>query len=150
RLAEGALPAEEALRVCRQIAEGLNAAHRKGITHRDIKPANIKVTPDGDVKVLDFGLAKPLAGFDAQAYSSCAPTLDTVTQSGMFVGTPAYVSPEQLCGSVVDQRTDIWSFGCVMYEVLVGNRAFTGSSFAEIAASVLKSEPDWDALPEGI
>jgi len=129
RLATGALPVEEVLRICGQIAEALGAAHQRGITHRDIKPANIKVTPEGRVKVLDFGLAK--AGPESQAeVRAGAPTLTAMTQAGVILGTPAYMSPEQVRGELVDQRADIWAFGCVLYELLVGQQPFRGGSFA--------------------
>jgi len=116
RLATGALPVEEVLRVCGQIGEALGAAHQRGITHRDIKPANIKVTPEGRVKVLDFGLAKAAPESQAEVRAG-APTLTAMTQAGVILGTPAYMSPEQVRGEVVDQRADIWAFGCVLYEL---------------------------------
>jgi len=146
RLATGALPVEEVLRICGQIAEALGAAHQKGITHRDIKPANIKVTPEGRVKVLDFGLAKAAPESQAEAGVD-APTLTAMTQAGLILGTPAYMSPEQVRGELVDQRADIWAFGCVLYELLVGQQPFRGASFADIIACVLKTEPGWQALP---
>jgi serine/threonine protein kinase len=146
RLATGALPVEEVLRICGQIAEGLGAAHQKGMTHRDIKPANIKVTPDRRVKILDFGLAKVAAHSQAEACAD-APTVTAKTQAGVILGTPAYMSPEQVRGETVDQRADIWAFGCVLYELLVGQQPFHGASFAEIIACVLKTEPEWRALP---
>ena len=146
RLATGALPVEEVLRICGQIAEALEAAHQKGITHRDIKPANIKVTPEGRVKVLDFGLAKAAPESQAEAGAD-ARTLTAMTQAGVVLGTPAYMSPEQVRGELVDQRADIWAFGCVLYELLVGQQPFRGASFAEITACVLKTEPGWQALP---
>ncbi len=145
RLATGALPVEEVLRICGQIAEALGAAHQKGITHRDIKPANIKVTPEGRVKVLDFGLAKVAPESQAEGRAD-APTLTAMTQAGVILGTPAYMSPEQVRGELVDQRADIWAFGCVLYELLVGQQRFRGASFAEIIACVLKTEPGWGAL----
>jgi len=146
RLGTGALPVEEALRICGQIAEALGAAHQRGITHRDIKPANIKVTPEGRVKVLDFGLAKAAPESQAEARAG-APTLTAMTQAGVILGTPAYMSPEQVRGELVDQRADIWAFGCVLYELLVGQQPFRGASVAEIIACVLKTEPGWQALP---
>jgi len=146
RLAAGALPVEEVLRICGQIAEALGAAHHKGITHRDIKPANIKVTPEGRVKVLDFGLAKAAPRSQPEARTA-APTLTAMTHAGVILGTAAYMSPEQVRGELVDQRADIWAFGCVLYELLVGQQPFRGASFAEIIACVLKTEPAWQALP---
>jgi serine/threonine protein kinase len=125
RLAVGALPVEEALPICIQIAEALAAAHHKGITHRDIKPANIKVMPDGRVKVLDFGLAKSFAEEDPGRDKANATTLTAITQAGVILGTPAYMSPEQVRGKPADQRADIWAFGCVLYELITGKRAFS-------------------------
>jgi serine/threonine protein kinase/Flp pilus assembly protein TadD len=147
RLVTGSFPVEEALRICGQIAEGLEAAHQKGITHRDIKPANIKVTPEGRVKILDFGLAKVAPEAQSEAAPADAPTVTEITQAGVILGTPAYMSPEQVRGELVDQRADIWAFGCVLYELLVGHRPFHGASVAEIIACVLKTEPSWQALP---
>jgi serine/threonine protein kinase/tetratricopeptide (TPR) repeat protein len=147
RLAAGALPVEEALRICGQIAEALGAAHQKGITHRDIKPANIKVMPDGRVKVLDFGLAKTSIEYEPGSDPSNAPTVTALTQAGVILGTPAYLSPEQIRSRPADKRADIWAFGCVLYELLTGKRPFAGASAVEIMASALKSEPDWAALP---
>jgi serine/threonine-protein kinase len=146
RLSGGGLPVEEALRICGQITEALMAAHEKGITHRDIKPANIKVTPDGRVKVLDFGLAK-LAREPEPEGRAEAVTLTVMTNAEVIVGTPAYMSPEQLRNEAVDQRADIWAFGCVLWELLQGRALFRGGTFAETIASILKSEPDWQALP---
>src|ERR1700693_3016939 len=147
RLADGALPVEEALRICSQIAEALGAAHQKGIIHRDIKPENIKVTPEGRVKVLDFGLAKIAPESQSETRAAEATTLTAMTQAGVILGTPAYMSPEQVRSEPVDQRTDIWAFGCVLYELLQGRSPFRGASVAEMIASVLKAEPDWQALP---
>ncbi len=139
------LPIQEALSFARQIADALETAHEKGIVHRDLKPANIKITPDGSVKVLDFGLAKAVA--DGDAGSDGSPVHDTATQTGVVMGTAAYMSPEQAKGEKVDKRTDIWAFGCLLYEMLTGRKAFAGDTWAEIAAAVLHNEPHWPALP---
>jgi serine/threonine protein kinase len=149
RLDAGPLGIEEALRICRQIAEALEAAHEKGIIHRDLKPANIKVTPEGKVKVLDFGLAKVLVGeqpgidLSRGATDSAATTIE-----GQILGTPAYMSPEQVRGKPADRRTDIWSFGCVFYETLAGRQAFAGETVSDTIAKVLEHQPNWNALPE--
>jgi serine/threonine-protein kinase len=148
RIAKGPLPVKEALEVCRQIAEGLEAAHEKGIIHRDLKPANIKITSEGKVKILDFGLARIRHDQTASEDLSCSPTIpDDSTRPGVVFGTAAYMSPEQAKGKTVDKRTDIWAFGCVLYECLTGKSPFQNETIAEIIASVLKNEPDWGALP---
>jgi Tol biopolymer transport system component len=146
-LAAGPLPVEEALPVAAQIAAGLEAAHEAGVIHRDLKPANVMLRPDGSVKILDLGLARTL---DAQASSdpSLSPTMTSpVTGTGFILGTAAYMSPEQARGKALDKRTDIFSFGCVIFECLAGQRAFQGESVSDILASILRSEPDWSALP---
>ena len=129
RIAQGAIPIDEALPIAKQIAEALEAAHEQGIIHRDLKPANVKVRPDGTVKVLDFGLAKamePTAAMSASASMSPTITTPAMTQMGMILGTAAYMSPEQAKGRVADKRSDVWAFGAVLYEMLTGKRAFAG------------------------
>jgi serine/threonine-protein kinase len=149
RIARGPIPVDEALKIALQIAEGLEAAHEKGIIHRDLKPANIKITPEGQVKILDFGLAKSLEGETPASDLSNSPTLNhEATQAGVILGTASYMSPEQARGKPVDKRTDIWAFGCVLYEMLTGRKAFAGEDASDTLASILKSEPDWTALPE--
>ena len=142
------MPVAEALPIARQIAEALEAAHEKGIIHRDLKPANIKITPDGAVKVLDFGLAKAITGDASGSDLSQSPTITLDgTREGVILGTAAYMSPEQARGQPVDKRTDIWAFGCVLYEMLTGRRAFPGDDVSDTLAAILRGEPDWTALP---
>ncbi len=148
RIARGLMPLEEALPIARQIAEALEAAHEHRIVHRDLKPANIKIRPDGTAKVLDFGLAKALSAETPGASGDNTPTLPGhATTIGTIIGTPAYMSPEQARGKPVDKRSDIWAFGCVLYEALTGRRAFAGETVTDIIAAVVKNDPDWSALP---
>ena len=145
RIARGPLLVGEALRVAGQLGAALDAAHKRGIVHRDLKPANIKVTTEGVVKVLDFGLAK---AFDSQSRLSESPTMMTLgTHAGVVMGTPGYMSPEQARGHPVDGRTDIWAFGCVLFEMLTGRRTFDGQTMSDAIARILEREPDWAALP---
>jgi len=146
--APAGLPLGDALTIARQVAEAIEAAHSKGIVHRDLKPANIKIRPDGVVKVLDFGLARAAHG-DAPVSDATPPSTLTVgpTREGAILGTAAYMSPEQARGLAVDRRTDIWAFGCVLYELLTGHTAFAGATSSDTIAAVLEHEPDWTALP---
>jgi serine/threonine-protein kinase len=153
RIAQHRLPPNEALPIARQIAEALEAAHAQGIIHRDLKPANVKVRPDGTVKVLDFGLAKAMdpavACSGGQGGLSDSPTLTTpaMTEAGMILGTAPYMNPEQARGKAVDKRTDIWAFGCLVFEMLAGQAAFGGDGVSETLARIIEREPDWQALP---
>ena len=149
RIGKGPIPLDETLPIARQIAEALEAAHEQGIVHRDLKPENIKVRPDGTVKVLDFGLAKAVEPAGSRPDVSQSPTITTpaMTAAGMILGTAAYMSPEQAKGGAVDKRTDLWAFGCVLYEMLTGQRAFAGEDVSDTLAAVLRGDPDWTALP---
>src|SRR5262245_5115759 len=150
RLTGGPIPVDEALAIAGQIAEGLEAAHEQGVVHRDLKPANVKMRPDGTVKILDFGLAKALEpAATVSPSTSMSPTITSpaMTQMGMVLGTAAYMSPEQARGRPVDRRADIWAFGCVLFELLTGKRAFDGEDVSLTLAEIIKSEPDWAALP---
>ena len=155
RIARGPLPIDEALPIARQIAEALEAAHEQGIIHRDLKPANIRVRPDGAIKVLDFGLAK-LAESPVTANApalSMSPTITSpalISGANVLLGTAAYMSPEQAKGKPTDKRSDIWAFGCVVYEMLVGKRAFEEDDITETIAAVVKQEPDWRSLPAAV
>ena len=153
RIAQGAIPIDEALPIARQIAEALEAAHEQGIIHRDLKPANIKVRSDGTVKVLDFGLAKaiePVGAISPGMTQSPTITTPAMTQAGLILGTAAYMSPEQAKGQPADKRSDVWAFGCVLYEMLTAKRAFDGEDVSDTLAAVLRSEPAWGALPDDL
>ncbi|MGE0132282.1 MAG: protein kinase [Blastocatellales bacterium] len=150
RLRNGPLPIPEALQVALQIADALQSAHQRHIVHRDLKPANIKITPEGQVKVLDFGLAKRFQADLADAETGELRTRSmSLTESGMLIGTPAYMSPEQWNGQQIDQRTDLWAFGCVLYEMLAGRPPFAGKTRAETMKAVLDATPNWQSLPSG-
>jgi len=148
RIERGRIPLDEALPVAKQIAEALEYAHEKGIIHRDLKPANIKLTADGQVKILDFGLAKALEGEASEPNISTSPTISAAaTRAGVLLGTAGYMSPEQAKGKGVDRRTDIWAFGVVFYEMLTGKPAFEGETTTDALAAVVRAEPDWSKLP---
>ena len=150
RIKAGPLPAEEVVAISKQVIEALEYAHDRGVIHRDLKPANIKITSEGDVKVLDFGLAKVLEDEPPPSSPSNSPTLTLGhTRSGVILGTAAYMSPEQAVGRSVDRRSDIFSFGSVLYEMLTGKRAFTGATTPDVLEAVVKNDPDWSMLPAG-
>ncbi len=149
RIAKGPIPVDEALSLFKQIAEGLEAAHEKGVIHRDLKPANIKTPPEGKIKILDFGLAKAMAGeVPAQGLSE-SPTMTRVaTEAGILLGTAPYMSPEQARGKAVDKRADIWAFGCCLYEALTGKSAFLGETVSDTIAKIIERDPEWERLPQ--
>ena len=142
RIRRGGMPTSDAVAIARQIAAGLQAAHAKGIIHRDLKPANIKVTPDGIVKLVDFGLAKLFQSLNIDE------TILDISRQGLVVGTVAYMSPEQARGKPIDARTDIWAFGCVLYEMLAGKAAFRGDTPTDIIVKIAAEEPDWNGIPK--
>ena len=152
RIQQGPMPIEEVVRIARQIAEAVESAHEKGVVHRDLKPANVNITPDGTVKVLDFGLAKalvgdPMSGDSISQDLSLSPTLtQAMTGMGVLLGTAGYMSPEQARGKPVDRRADIWAFGCIVYEMLTGQRLFTGETATDVIGAVVHKEPDLDEL----
>jgi serine/threonine protein kinase len=147
-LANGPLPVPDVLKIAIQITDALEAAHERGIIHRDLKPANIKIRPDGVVKVLDFGLAKAVVGDATGPNLTLSPVVSVgATHGGVLLGTAAYMSPEQARGQAVDGRTDVWAFGCVLYELLTGKRAFEGEDVSDTLVTVLRGEPNWTALP---
>src|SRR5215475_6214141 len=151
RIARGPLPVEEALKIAHQITEAFETAHEKGIIHRDLKPANVKITPEGKVKVLDFGLAKALEVAPAQTASNSPTLLSAAAMSGgVILGTAGYMSPEQAKGHSADQRSDIFSFGCVLFEMLTGLQTFHAETVTETLAAILMREPDLNALPSNL
>jgi serine/threonine protein kinase/Tol biopolymer transport system component len=147
RMERGPLPVDETLTITKGICEALEAAHEKAIAHRDLKPANIKITPEGRVKVLDFGLAKMFSPDVSDASLSHSPTMLSASAQGMILGTPSYMSPEQARGQNVDAQSDVWAFGCILYEMLTGQRAFAGDTITDILGGVVRVDPDWSGLP---
>src|SRR5262245_38164995 len=152
RLAKGPIPVAEALRLAREVIDALEAAHEKGIIHRDLKPGNVALTADGQVKVLDFGLARYEVGEPGSAVDlTASPTLAYAgTQAGIILGTAAYMSPEQTKGKAVDKRSDVWAFGCLLFEMLTGKKAFEGEEVSDTLAAILRGEPEWSALPSDV
>jgi len=152
RIVHGPIPTDDALAIARQMARALEAAHEHGIIHRDLKPSNIKVRDDGTVKVLDFGLAKALDPATGSGDRSHSPTLTSpaMTQAGVILGTAAYMSPEQARGQIADTRSDMWAFGCVLFEMLTGKPPFSGDTVSDVLAGILRGEPDWSALPQDL
>src|SRR5262245_9698107 len=150
RIARGPIPVEEALDIAKYICEALEAAHEKGIVHRDLKPANVKITPEGKVKVLDFGLAKAMETQSPSATLSNSPTTLSGTMGGVIIGTAAYMSPEQARGRAADQRSDVFAFGCVVFEMLTGRQAFQGEDVSDVLASVIKGDVDLRLLPANL
>ncbi len=149
RLAVGPLAFDEVVWIARQLAEGLEAAHERGIVHRDLKPANIKITPDGNVKILDFGLAKTAGSPPGAALTPSTTSPRGATQFGVVLGTVGYMSPEQARGQAVDKRTDIWAFGCVLFEMCAHQPPFAGATISDAQAAVIEREPDWELLRAG-
>ena len=148
RILAGLVPAEDSLSIAKQVCYALEYAHERGIVHRGVKPANIKVSADGTVKLLDFGLAKALESVGANADISSSPTFSHLgTQAGIILGTAAYMSPEQAKGQMIDRRSDIWAFGCVLFEMLTGKMVFSVETVTDTLAEIVKSEPNWNQLP---